>query len=327
MRLWASRLAVAGIALAATAWAASAHPVSEWEVKHLPRFPRELVDPWIDRGLPDSSGLVDRNRAGWRHVGHQRHALLGMLMAAARGDEVLGDRAWPAVDAAFARQRRDGGFESAAGARRADDAYGTALWLGDLAHVLLVLDQGPLRGWFRDRSLAVRPKVLAGGRWLATHARDLERRDRSTPRLLAYAQAFTLVGELDHDERLLALGKRFQARALKQARSDGRLADSGEPSEHGEALLRLQIVDVYYPSFDAALACGRGATWLARRVGSSLPATRKPPDGFAGAEWAGRDVVLALLYRHELAGDAEALAAARLAAASFRMGAGSPAPR
>lgn len=310
-RGWAWRLACAGIALAAAATIAVAHPVSDWEVKHLPRFPRELVDPWVILGLPDSSGIAHPNRAAWNHVAYQRDALLGMLMAAARGDEVMGERAWRAVDAAFAHQRPDGGFAADPRWRRADDAYGTALWLGELAHVLLVLDEGPLRGWFRERSLTVRPKVLAGGRWLASHARDLEKRDRLAPRLLAYAQAFTLVGELDHDAKLLELGKRFQARALKLAKADGRLTESSAPSEQGAALLRLQILDVYYPSFDAGLACGRGAAWLSSRAAAARPPGRATPDPFAGSAGAGRDIVFALLYRYELAGDTGALAAAR----------------
>src|SRR4030095_13733466 len=75
---------------------ALAHPVSDWELKNLPRFPSALADSLAAPGLPDSAGLVGPNRTGWRHVAYQRPALWALRLAAARGDEVLAERAWPA---------------------------------------------------------------------------------------------------------------------------------------------------------------------------------------------------------------------------------------
>jgi hypothetical protein len=320
---------------------AHAHPVPDWEVRHVPRFPRELLAPWIQSSLPDSTGQLGRNRGGWWHVADQRPALVPLLIAAARGDEVMAERAWRAVDVAFAHQRSDGGFErlGAAPMGRADDAYGVSLWLGDLAHALLVLDQGPLRGWFGARSAALRPRVTAAGRWLAASSRDLERRDRrSAAALLVHADAFTLLGELDHDEKLLQLGQRFRARAMTLAGRDGRLiAPSDSWGEQGAALVRVQVLEVYYPSFEGALAAGRGTDWLIARLdgkqdvakewrtgrgrdGGQAPSTRAAirRSPFGNPLDAGpRDIVLALLYRAELADDPSARAAAARASAIF----------
>ncbi|HYM81976.1 MAG TPA: hypothetical protein VEY91_11290 [Candidatus Limnocylindria bacterium] len=309
-------------ALALVAWSslARAHPVSDWELLHLPRLPREIAGALAERGLPDSAGLVGANRDGWDHVAHQRHALLALRLAAARGDEVLAERAWPAIDAAFARQTREGGFATRSGVSRAENLGATSLWLGELAQTLLVLESGPLRGWFRTRTQALRPRVLLLRRWLMSGARELERVNRRTASgALRDALAFTLAGELDHDARVLEEGRRFLRRALTLARKDGRLLEPAPALEaHGASLLRLQVLDIYYPSFANGVAIGRGAQWLitalARRPVVAPPSATDSLGARAGVS----ELILALLYRAELAEDPKAAAAARQAFERWR---------
>jgi hypothetical protein len=291
---------------------ALAHPVSDWELKNLPRFPSALADSLAAPGLPDSAGLVGPNRTGWRHVAYQRPALWALRLAAARGDEVLAERAWPAVAAAFARQTADGGFSAEPGLARADDLAGTSLWLGDLAQTLLVLQSGPLRGWFRARTDALRPQVLRSAGWLLQGSPELERRDaRSASGLFAHSLAFTLTGELDHDEARLQAGRRFLERARKRSGHDGRFAEPHrtDPYAQGASLLRLQVLDIYYPSFENGLAIGRGAEWLLAHAAEPRPSERSRTDNPA-ATASPLDLVLALLYRGALADDPRAFAAA-----------------
>ena len=288
-----------------------AHPVSDWELRNLPKLSRPLADTLATTALPDSSGLVGVNRGGWVHVAYQRPALWALRLAAARGDETLAERAWPAVAAAFARQTAAGGFAAAPAIARGDDLAGTSLWLGELAQTLLVLQSGPLRGWFRARTEALSPQVIRSARWLVAGAPELERRDRrSASGLFADAFAFTLTGELDHDQARLEWGRRFLTRALKLAARDGRFVEprATPASAQGASLLRLQVLDIYYPSFENGIAIGRGAEWLlagraaAPRARAGASSARFGPDR--------RDLALALLYRSALAEDPRAAAAA-----------------
>jgi hypothetical protein len=289
--------------------------VSDWEIKNLPRFPKALADSLAIAGLPDSAGLVGANRGGWRHVAFQRPALWALRLAAARGDETLAERAWPAVAVAFAHQTPSGGFVATQPLARADDLAGTSLWLGELAQTLLVLQSGPLRGWFRARTDALRPQVLQSAGWLLQGASELERRDkRSASGLFAHALAFTLAGELDHDEARLDAGRRFLDRALERCSRDGRFAEPGhtEPPAQGASLLRLQVLDIYYPSFDNGLAIGRGAEWLLAHPTESRTSV-KTRNANPAEPASRRDLTLALLYRGALAEDSRAMDAANRA--------------
>src|SRR5262245_17157520 len=117
--------------------------------------------------------------------------------------------------------------------------------------------------------------------------------------------------ELDHDEGRLEAGRRFLDHARKRGGKDGRFAEPNrtEPSAQGASLLRLQVLDIYYPSFENGLSIGRGAEWLLAHAAEPKPSARGRSDN-PGAAASPMDLVLALLYRGALADDPRAFTAA-----------------
>ena len=80
-----------------------------------PQFPAGFAGRTLMALVPDSLGYVAPNRAGsWRDVGYQRGAMLVLVDAAARADTVAAERAWRAIDVAFAHQHPPGGFDTRA---------------------------------------------------------------------------------------------------------------------------------------------------------------------------------------------------------------------
>lgn len=306
------RGAALAFVLALTSTAAAAHDRSDAELRLLARLPKDVVDGVALAEQPDSIGNLYLNRARWRGVMLQRYALPGLELAAARGDEVLGERMWLAVDAAFEHQLPDGSFSSAArdGDRAARSASldGTTLWLGDLSHALLILDQGPLRGWFGKRIERLLPKVHLAGQALARDSADLRRRHaRDAGLLLADAQAFGFTGELFHDGDLLKLGRESLLAALALQRANGAFpagAHAPTLNTQAAAMLRLRRWALQFPDpfFDAPL--DRGAQWL---VAHAAPESRGGLAELASAN----ERMLALLYEGTLRDDARLLAAAR----------------
>jgi len=74
-------------------------------------------------------------------------------------------------------------------------------------------------------------------------------------------------------------------------------------------LLRLQVLDIYYPSFENGLSIGRGAEWLLAHATEPKPSAHGRSDN-PGATASPMDLVLALLYRGALADDPRAFTAA-----------------
>lgn len=296
-------LAVALALTACTVGPARAHERNDRELKLLERLPRAAVGPLLRAGLPDASGRCPGHGGAWRHVVHQRAALPALLDAAARGDEVQGEAAWTAVEAAFARQRADGAFAGGESLTPVEDAGATALWLGDLAHALIVLDGSPLRGWFGRRIEALLPRVRLAADRLLANADALYGRDRrSASRLLADAAAFSFAGELDHGEPLLEQGRRFLDAALALQDPAGALRENGRADAAAQAasVLRLHRWALTFADSLNDPPLERGARWIATRVPANgavrLAGSPRLADPLLGGEPAARtEIALALL--------------------------------
>ena len=243
----------AALVLGALAEPCAAHVANDTESRRLARLPESLRAA-LAAGLPDTSGLTPAQGGYWHHVGLQRTAFAALLDAAARGDEVAGERAWLAVDATLARLGPRGDWPSVPALAPADDAVATALAVGDLAHALLVVDVGPLRGWFARRATRARPLIVRAAGRLAERAGRDPRAFAGVPESIVLGSALAFAAELDHDSTLAAQADTRLAAALARQTRDGRLGVT--PAAQVIATLRLARVAWTFPDarWDDALA-------------------------------------------------------------------------
>jgi hypothetical protein len=163
-------VAVTAFGLAGTA---SAHVVSDRELHVVRQFPAATRQE-LRAVLPDSLGNVAPNRPGaWRNVAYQRPALLLLIDAAARGDSALAERAWRAIDAAFAAQLPGGAFRRDAATTSADSLMEGAAFVSGLCRALIAVMNSPLQEQFRWRYALLRPKLQHAVDWLEAAAPSL----------------------------------------------------------------------------------------------------------------------------------------------------------
>lgn len=300
----------------------------------LAAMPREILDALAGSGRPDKNGLVGTNRReGWIHAALQRGAMLMLAVGAARGDKAVAEDAWRAIDAAFARQKPEGNFESGSfqgrTQSRGDDLSGTAFWLSELCEALLVVRESPLADHFKERIDALLPKIKSAAHWLAAGEAELARGDSKAPNRLCFdAKAFGFAGLLTGDESLMPVGERFFEAGLKMQREDGAFDErgGGDTSYQAVSLLKLQVLALRFPQERLDEVVARGMKWELARIlpsgeVSTAENTRVRPGGesFLGHEKRVNygEVVLALLYYSASTGDTEA---ADAAARAFKFG-------
>ena len=281
----------------------------------LKRIPEEFL-AHIGGARPDRNGLVGHNRDGFKASALQRGATLTLAIAAARGDRKRADDCWRAVDATFAHQTEEGHF--------GDPATSVAFWLCELCRSLLVVQESPLAGEYRDRIADLLPKIRMAVKWLMGQQTALIKADGDTPnRLFFSAEAFGFAGILLKDEALIAIGRDFLAGGMKLFRNeDGVFLEygGGDSSYQAVNLLRLQEIVIHFPDPTLEAAIRKGMKWELTRIApdgtiSTEGNTRVRPGGekFMGAEKQVNvgEVTLALLYFHLRANDPDTLAAAQ----------------
>jgi hypothetical protein len=278
----------------------------------LRRMPSTLLDH--SGTVPNAEGLVGYNRDGFKASSFQRGATVKLALAAARGDEKTADACWRAVDVAFAHQTESGDF--------GDPAESVAFWLCELNRALLVIQQSPLAGHFKDRIDALKPKIAKAAQWLTGERERLQREDRAAPnRLFFDAEAFRFAGLLLGDETLDKIGRDFLEQGMNLYRpEDGVFLEhnGADSSYQAVNLLRLQEIVLHFPDRQIEEAIAKGVQWELSRIAadgavSTEGNTRVHPGGekFQGQEKQVNvgEVSLALLYYHERTGDPAALAA------------------
>jgi hypothetical protein len=280
----AALIAVTAVAFAGTA---SAHVVSDRELRVVRQFPAAAIRQELRAYLPDSLGNVAPNRPGaWRNVAYQRPALLLLIDASGRGDSVLAERAWRAIDGAFAAQLPGGAFRRDAATTSADSLMEGAAFVSGLCRALIAVMNGPLQERFRWRYSLLRPKLQHAVDWLEAAAPSLRAAHaRRAGLLLVQASAFLLADGTYHEERYGRAGQAALSAALELQHGDGLLPSNGAAnrSEHALGLEALQSIAIYFPSPTLERAGAKGASWLrahpAPASHSTATSWTQPPAG------------------------------------------------
>lgn len=261
-RSFTAAFAVALLIAAIAPGPARSHVVSDRGVKLLREISRAVIA--AAAAAPDSSGCVAPNRAGmWNHVEHQGRGLTLLMDACARGDSTTAERAWTAVETAFAHQKPDGDFETAAPESRQERLSNAAWWIAQLCRTEVVVVNSPLQKRFRWRVNLMLPKlrrsvdalVAAGDELLALH--------HSRPdRLMVDAAAFLLADGIYHEPRMAELGQRALVAALGGQHKTGAFG-AREIGGEGRALAALIEIATYFPMPTLDRAAEHSASWLA----------------------------------------------------------------
>jgi hypothetical protein len=225
----ATVLAIVAIALVGLAAPAAAHVVSDRELAVVAQFPAGFAGRTLMALVPDSLGYVAPNRAGsWRDVGYQRGAMLVLVDAAARADTVAAERAWRAIDVAFAHQHPPGGFDTRAtlgvGDSTAAAMADEAAWLAGVCRGFVAVMNSRLQDRFRWRYALLKPKLQRSVDHLERHHDELlAAHARHPDALLAIAAAFLLA---DGTTTTLVTARPDSRRWSRRSRSSARTARS-----------------------------------------------------------------------------------------------------
>jgi hypothetical protein len=247
-------------------------------------------------------------------AGYELGSALKMAVAAAHGDEAMADFCWQSVDTTFAKQTKYGDFGGS--------PMGTAVWLGELGRSLLVIQQSPLAGHFKDRTEALKPALGNAMHWLTKQRDRLLWEDRAVPdRLFAEAEAFLFLGRFLDDGALLKTGHVFLDTGMKTYRpADGAFVEkNGTDSGYQSAsLVRLQEIMLNFPDVRLEDPVAKGVQWQLGHIDADGTVRSDEKPGFLSRSkmLMGKEkqvnvgeISLALLYFHERTGDAPALAA------------------
>lgn len=255
-----TRAGVLALVLLLAAGRSRAHVVSDREVQTLRRFRADSLARLLDPDAALANGLAGANRAGWRHVAHQAHALLPFMAATAHGDTAAAERGWAAIELAFTMQQPDGSFRRAAAmtpaelglphdlpAARIDDA-GAALYLGELCRALVAMINGPMAPRFRWRYALLKPKLQRSLDALVARGDALMSASRgSASMLMTGAECFLIADGIYHEPRYGLLGQRWLVAAL--ATKDLATEPAGaSPWQVARTLARLQTMLMYFPT-------------------------------------------------------------------------------
>ena len=260
------------LALTACVAVTFAHVVSDLEVGVLVKLPAGMLAHLAAADAPDATGAVGENREHWRNVGAQAPALRLLADASARRDSVAAERAWRAIDLAFAHQTRGGGFQHVPSTSYRDsltEMLGTARWAAATCRAFVVVMNGPMQNAFRLRYVLTLRKLEATMHWLEARAPELELAHVTHgPELLVIAQAFLLGDGTFHVESFGRIGQRTLQKALALQRKDGAFPHDADVSLDAQAgaLESLESVAQYFPSPMLERATDLVAGYVARQV-------------------------------------------------------------
>lgn len=249
--------------------------VTEYEL--LRRIPKERLRALIGESLPDEKGFIGTNhRAGqWIEAGTQRGTCRVVIYGVVTGDLAAADDAWRGIEATFARQREDGGFEAnvrpnGTSAKPLGAAVETAyFFLQELSRAILVIRQSPHEKHFHDRIVAVEPKMRRAIAFVtAGYDTIIKNSSHAVNRIFIAAKAFGLCGLALKDEQLIATSRKLVAHGLTRRDKDGIFIENGgrDSSYNAASILFGQTLALHLPipEFEAALP--KAVAWQITRV-------------------------------------------------------------
>jgi hypothetical protein len=231
---------------------------------------------YVQGGGPTPDGLLGPNVAGWKTVGYQRSGTEAIDAGAITGNAALVDKWWPVIDASFAHQRPDGGFEYASvidghEQKFANQFNADSFWLGESEVALLLLQNSSLAPRYADRINALLPKYRAALHYMADNRDALMQDDfdartgeGATNRLFADGLAFLLGERLTGpDSSLHAAGEEFLARAFAGQGPDGDFPEKGghDTSYNATSCLRLAEMAAFIDDPRIMPALQRAESW------------------------------------------------------------------
>lgn len=255
--------------------AASRHP-TEFDV--LRAFPAGRLTALSAKDFPDAKGFTGSNRqnGSWLEAGPQRGSCRALIAAVVAGDLSAADRAWVGIDTAFAHQRADGGFvaemrPNGKSARDYPASVETAFFfLQELGRALLVIRQSPYEAHFRERMLALEPKLRHACAFInGGYDTIIASSSHAVNRIIIAAKAFGLCGTYLRDEALIGQSRRLIAHALTLRDAEGVFIEKGgrDSSYNVVSIFFGQVLALHVPlpEFEAALPAA--VAWQISRIG------------------------------------------------------------
>ena len=261
--------------LAALPRAAAAPLPNEYEL--LRKLPPDLSFALMNQGEPDEQGFVGvhRDLKRWLQAGRQRNGCWYLIGAIIAGDRERAERAWTSVEATFARQEADGGFEATQQPNRdrlpthPEKVETAFFYLQELGHALLILRDSPLAPQFHDRMEALRPRLLRAMEYLnAGYDVIVPKVGHTANRLLIAAKAFGLCGVFLEHEPSLGKARELVRLALERRDDAGVFLEAGgrDSSYNAVSLLFGRALWFHLPDPELGAALDRAMVWQLSRI-------------------------------------------------------------
>ncbi len=262
---------------ASAAWgdSESRKPLTEYEL--LRTIPRDHFRALMGDSRPDSRGFNGTNaRAGrWVEAGTQRGSCRAVITGVITDDLAYADDAWRGVEATFAHQRADGGFEASerpngGSAKSFTASVQTAFFfLQELGRAILVIRESPYEAHFHDRITTLEPKIRRATAFISLgYDTIIADSSRAANRIVIAAKAFGLCGLVLHDDQLVAKSRKLIAHALTLRDQDGVFIENGgrDSSYNSVSILFGQVLALHLPlpEFEAALP--KAVAWQLTRI-------------------------------------------------------------
>ena len=231
------------------------------EYELLLTMPKEIISKY----LPGELGTIIKGRGGCRYL----------AAAAVLNDKVRADDAWKSVEAMFATQVADGGFEGGGEpgdaavtvfAIRVENAY---FFLQELGRAILVVQASPMEPYFRERFAELRPKMRRACDFILKGYPTIVFKVGHTPnRLLIAAKAFGLCGIVLDDEKMKTCSSQLVKAALDRRDKEGVFTERGgrDSSYNAVAILMAQHLSLYLPNAELEAAMKPAMDWQRTRI-------------------------------------------------------------
>ena len=231
------------------------------EYELLLTMPKEIISKY----LPSEMGTIIKGRGGCRYL----------AAAAVLDDKERADDAWKSIEAMFATQIVDGGFEGGGApgdaavtvfAIRVENAY---FFLQELGRAMLIVQASPMEPYFRERFNELKPKMRRACDFLLKGYPTIVFKVGHTPnRLLIAAKAFGLCGIVLDDEKMKTCSAQLVKSALDRRDKDGVFTERGgrDSSYNAVAILMAQHLTLYLPNPGLEAAMKPAMDWQRSRI-------------------------------------------------------------